>query len=185
MIRCEAQPVFGLKRPASPATLVATMQRGIGASVDNGPLAFTAIAGPRQIAAGGLTACAGGPTTLPMLEASCHCGAVRIEIDAPPPTQLTSCNCSICRRLGALTAHFHPRQVTILAEPGATVPYVWGDRMLAFHHCKVCGCYTHYENLLEKYQDRMAVNARMMDPAVIAGAQIRRFDGADTWKFLD
>jgi hypothetical protein len=31
----------------------------------------------------------------------------------------------------------------------------------------------------------MGVNARLMDPAVVAAARIRRFDGADTWEFLD
>jgi hypothetical protein len=32
---------------------------------------------------------------------------------------------------------------------------------------------------------KIGVNARHMDPAVIAKARVRRFDGAKTWKFLD
>jgi hypothetical protein len=36
-----------------------------------------------------------------MLYASCHCGAVLLEI-ARKPRQLTECNCSICRRYGGL-----------------------------------------------------------------------------------
>jgi hypothetical protein len=31
----------------------------------------------------------------------------------------------------------------------------------------------------------MAVNMRMADPKDIEGVRIRRFDGADTWTFLD
>ena len=38
-----------------------------------------------------------------MIEASCHCGAVRLEIDSPPD-EVTDCHCSICRRYGALWA---------------------------------------------------------------------------------
>ena len=38
------------------------------------------------------------------LTASCHCGAVRIEVQRAPRT-LTGCNCSVCRRHGALWAH--------------------------------------------------------------------------------
>ena len=34
-----------------------------------------------------------------MLVASCHCGAVKIQIPRRPRT-LTDCNCSICRRYG-------------------------------------------------------------------------------------
>src|SRR5688572_27281889 len=33
-----------------------------------------------------------------MIRASCHCGAVTIDL-AARPERLTSCNCSICRRL--------------------------------------------------------------------------------------
>jgi hypothetical protein len=36
-----------------------------------------------------------------MLRASCHCGAVVLELARRPRT-LTECNCSICRRYGAL-----------------------------------------------------------------------------------
>jgi hypothetical protein len=118
-----------------------------------------------------------------MIEASCHCGAVRMEV-AERPQQLTSCNCSICRRLGVLWAYYHPDQVTFLRGRGATVPYVQGDRTLAIHHCPTCGCVTHWESLKTEV-DRMAVNAQLIDPAEIADVRVRRFDGASTWTYLD
>jgi hypothetical protein len=31
----------------------------------------------------------------------------------------------------------------------------------------------------------MKVNARLFDPAVIENWRVRRFDGADSWTFLD
>jgi hypothetical protein len=115
-----------------------------------------------------------------MIEASCHCGAVRIEVESPPG-QLTSCNCSICRRLGTLCAYYAPAQVRVT---GSTATYRWGDRSMDFHRCPTCGCHTHWTPV-DPAGDRMGVNARLMDPAVVAGARIRRFDGADTWQFLD
>lgn len=118
-----------------------------------------------------------------VIEASCHCGAVRIEV-AEPPRQLTSCNCSLCHRLGVLWAYYHPDQVTIAAGAGTTVPYVQGDRTLAVHHCPACGCVTHWEPVLKDGADRMAVNARLMAPAEIEGVPVRRFDGASTWRCL-
>ncbi|HEY5072454.1 MAG TPA: hypothetical protein VII63_10535 [Caulobacteraceae bacterium] len=78
-----------------------------------------------------------------MIEAECHCGAVRIEI-AEAPSQLTDCNCSICRRLGVHWAYYAPREVTLIAASDATAAYVRGDRTLAFHHCRTCGCTTHW-----------------------------------------
>ena len=118
-----------------------------------------------------------------MIHASCHCGAVRLEIARAPAT-VTDCNCSICRRLGTLWAYYHPREATIVAAPGATTPYIWGDRTIAFHHCKVCGCATHWASL-EADADRMGVNARLMDPADLAVAKVRRLDGAGAERYLD
>ena len=115
-----------------------------------------------------------------MIEATCHCGAVRIEVPAAPDV-VTSCNCSICRRLGTMAAYYRPAQVKVHGE---TDTYIWGDRMLYFHRCKVCGCHTH-STPVDVSSDRMSVNARLMAPEILAAARVRRFDGADTWTVLD
>lgn len=115
-----------------------------------------------------------------MIEASCHCGAVRLEVERAP-AELTSCNCSICRRLGTLWAYYAPAQVRVA---GGTATYRWGDRALDLHRCATCGCVTHWTPV-DPGGDRMGVNARLMDPALVAAARIRRLDGADTWKYLD
>lgn len=107
-----------------------------------------------------------------MISASCHCGAVRCEVDVAPET-VTSCACSICRRYATLWAYYSPKQVRV---SGATDIYMWADRDLEFHRCKVCGCVTHWASVDKSY-DRMAVNARLMEPAVVAAAKIYRSDG--------
>ncbi|MFN3513744.1 MAG: GFA family protein [Phenylobacterium sp.] len=119
----------------------------------------------------------------PVIEASCHCGVVRLAVARPPPA-LTSCNCSLCRRYGGLWAYYPPSEVEFLAGREATVAYVQGDRTLATHHCRTCGCVTHWEPL-DPGIGRMGVNARLMAPEVTADIRIRRFDGAETFTFLD
>lgn len=119
-----------------------------------------------------------------MIVASCHCGAVRFEI-ARAPECVTDCNCSICRRLGVLWAYYRPGEVAITAASGTTTAYAWGDKFIAFHHCAICGCATHWASLQEPPIDRMGVNARLMDPEVLAAARLRRLDGADTERYLD
>jgi hypothetical protein len=114
--------------------------------------------------------------------ASCHCGAIRIEVEAP--TEVTECNCSICRRTGGRWAYYSPAQVHGLPLEGATDTYIWGDRCLVLHRCRQCGCVTHWSPV-DPALDRMGVNARMMDPEVLAKARLRRIDGADTWEYLD
>lgn len=116
------------------------------------------------------------------LEGSCHCGGVRLEI-AHAPTEVTSCNCSICHRLGTLWAYYAPADVRIV---GATVTYRRGDKTIEFHHCATCGCTTHWSPLPHRDQDRMGINARLLAPEVLAAARVRRLDGrSDDWKYLD
>jgi hypothetical protein len=119
-----------------------------------------------------------------MISGTCHCGAVSFQLHKQPEW-LTECNCSICRRIGALWAHAEHREIKIICEEGATERYIWGDQSIAFHSCKVCGCTSHWENLQATETSRMAVNLRMSEPAAIAGIPIRHFDGAESWTFLD
>jgi hypothetical protein len=105
-----------------------------------------------------------------MIEASCHCGAVGFEIDAAP-AKVTDCHCSHCRKRGALWAYYSPAQVRVRAAEGATSVYLCNDRDIAFHICRGCGCSTHW-SALDPSIDRMAVNARLMEPDVLAEATV-------------
>ena len=111
-----------------------------------------------------------------MIDASCHCGAVRFAIETAP-ADVNDCNCSICRRYGTLWAYYPPPQVRFAAENGPTDVYIRGDRMIEFHRCRTCGCVTHWAPVDRTYQ-RMGVNARLMPPEVLAAIPVVHGDGA-------
>ena len=115
------------------------------------------------------------PCESPMLHASCHCGAIRLEIRRKPRT-LTECNCSICGRLGAQWAYYTRDSVRIHCDPGSLQPYIYKRKTYEYNHCKICGCVTHYRRINTKHNDRIAVNARMMDPGDIGSIRITRLD---------
>jgi hypothetical protein len=108
-----------------------------------------------------------------MIEASCDCGAVRMEVDEPP-LWVTDCNCGICRRYGALWAYYPLAKVRVT---GPTTVYQRRERALEFHHCSVCGCVMHWSPV-DRSSDRMGVNARMMAPEVVAAASVDLCDAA-------
>src|SRR5262245_42564131 len=110
-----------------------------------------------------------------MIEASCHCGAVRLEIESAPEV-VTDCACSICRRKGALWAYYSPKHVRIIPPSGATAIYMWGEHELESHSCKICPCSTHWSSV-DKTYDRMGVNARMMPPEILAAARVHKSAG--------
>ncbi|MEE2775654.1 MAG: GFA family protein [Acidobacteriota bacterium] len=114
-----------------------------------------------------------------MLIGSCHCGAVVIQI-SELPGHLVQCTCSICRQYAAKWAFCNRSSARVTSPAEATAAYLWNDRVIEFHHCRTCGCVTHYESTDKAPDSRLAVNARMLDPAEIAGLRLRTFDGAET-----
>ena len=115
-----------------------------------------------------------------MLTGTCHCGAVRVEVPFAP-TSLTSCNCSLCRRLGGLWAYYPASAVVVHGHPQETQEYVQGDRTLRTVRCKTCGCTTHWEPVERKSDSRFGVNMRNFEPALLQNAELKLLDGATTW----
>jgi hypothetical protein len=119
-----------------------------------------------------------------MLTATCHCGAVQVDVPRKPRT-LTNCNCSICRRYGTLWAYYKAADVRVRAARGATEKYYWGAKSLWFVRCGNCGCITHWKRVHPNKTSRMGVNARNFMPNTVKSVRIRLLDGASTWKYLD
>ena len=111
------------------------------------------------------------------VQGSCHCGAVRFTL-AAAPGWVSECNCSICRRYGVLWSYYRLTQVQFQREP-LTDTYVWGRRGIAFHRCRTCGCVTHWSSM-DPQRDKIAINARLLDPAVLAAAEVEFLDGANS-----
>lgn len=93
------------------------------------------------------------------MQGSCHCGAVRFEVEEPE--WVMDCNCSRCRLYGGLWAYYPESDVKFAAAPDTSV-YMWGDRMLEFHTCRTCGCATHSTNVDKSDNYPMAVNGRLL-----------------------
>ena len=117
-----------------------------------------------------------------MIEARCHCGRVRLHLRFVP-TELTDCNCSLCRRYGALWAYYPKTDVQVeQREPGVDA-YSWGSQTRSFYRCSTCGCVTHWE-ANDPARSKLGVNARLLEADIVAGVPIRPFDGAATSEYL-
>ncbi len=117
-----------------------------------------------------------------MIRAACHCTAVRIEL-ARAPEWVADCNCTLCRRYGALWMYPTPADVQFVQGADATVTYVWGDRMLAFHRCRECGCITHMAALEADPPRIYGVNARLIPTLDPARVRVRQLDNGHTGVF--
>jgi len=63
------------------------------------------------------------------------------------------------------------------ADNGPTDTYIWNHRMLEFHRCRACGVVSHW-SAVDPAFERMGVNARLMEPAVLAAIPVKHWDGA-------
>ena len=69
---------------------------------------------------------------------SCHCGAVRFEIDAEID-HVRVCDCSICRQRGALNFRVSRENLRMLCGWDALVLYQWGSHTAQDYFCATCG----------------------------------------------
>jgi hypothetical protein len=117
-----------------------------------------------------------------MLTGQCHCGAVSWKFDVNPEGA-TACNCTVCRRYGALWIYDYEGENVSVTGP--TVAYVRG-KAIEFHFCSNCGCVTHWRGQRTEEQDRrrLAVNIRMSEPDTVSSIPIDHFDGLNTFEDL-
>jgi len=73
-----------------------------------------------------------------MHRGSCHCGAVRFEVDADID-HVRSCDCSVCRRRGGLMFRVPRDALRLLTPIEAMFVYRWGSGTGADYVCRTCG----------------------------------------------
>ena len=72
-------------------------------------------------------------------EGSCHCGAVRFQVEADLSNGAGRCNCSICTRVAQLSVLVKPEAFRLLAGEEALSFYEWGHKVSRRYFCRHCG----------------------------------------------
>lgn len=119
-----------------------------------------------------------------MITGSCHCGACGWTLEGDPGP-VTACNCTVCRRYGALWAYDYEDGRIRLTGP--TRAYVRrADAPLEFRFCPTCAGVLAWRGLVLEPDGRrrMAVNVRLAEPDEVAHLPVDRFDGLATFKDL-
>jgi hypothetical protein len=83
---------------------------------------------------------------LPRHRASCHCGLVVLELDLPDGiVNPRRCDCSICRRKGAIVASVPLAGLRIVQGAEHLTLYQFNTRVAKHYFCSICGIYTHHQ----------------------------------------
>jgi hypothetical protein len=87
----------------------------------------------------------GGVAIQPQLRASCHCGAVVLELDLPNGIiDARRCNCSMCRRKGAIMGAVPLEGLRVVRGQEVLSVYRFNTRTAEHYFCSRCGIYTHH-----------------------------------------
>lgn len=106
---------------------------------------------------------------------SCHCGAVRFEIDTDFP-ELTTCDCSICRRKNALMVKVHESALRLVSGHDSLSEYQFHTRTARHYFCRICGIYPFHRKRVTP--DCYGVNVFCLDDFDPTGIPVRATVGA-------
>jgi ketosteroid isomerase-like protein len=113
---------------------------------------------------------------MPELAGSCHCGRVRFAVTGDL-TEVTECNCSICRRKGYLHWIVPREAFRLVAGEDALATYRFNTGVAQHHFCRTCGVASFY--VPRSHPDRIDVNARCLEEVDLGALAVRHFDGRD------
>ena len=105
---------------------------------------------------------------------SCHCQAVQFKIDSDFD-ELTTCDCSICRRKNALMVKVHESSLMVLTGEEFLSTYQFHTSTAKHYFCKVCGIYPFHRKRVAP--DYFGVNVYCLEGFDPIGIAVRATDG--------
>ncbi|MCL1039352.1 GFA family protein [Shewanella submarina] len=82
----------------------------------------------------------------PVHQGQCHCGSVRFSVRLPNGLiDPRRCNCSMCRRRGAIVASVELADLTIEQGEEFLSLYQFNTNTAKHYFCSRCGIYTHHQ----------------------------------------
>lgn len=88
----------------------------------------------------------GSTDILELHRATCHCGAVELLLELPNGIEdPRRCDCSICRRKGAIVASVPLSGIKVLKGNEVLKSYQFNTHTAKDYFCSECGIYTHHQ----------------------------------------
>ena len=118
-----------------------------------------------------------------VLSGACLCGATGWTLTGDPGS-ITACNCTMCRRYGALWAYdYEDERISVRGSP-SRYARPRADASLEILFCPACAGVLAWRGLRVDAEGRrrMAVNVRLAEPDAVAHLHIDHFDGLNAFE---
>jgi hypothetical protein len=124
---------------------------------------------------------AGDETLAPagrMHPGSCHCGAVRFQVELADRLGGSCCNCSICLKTNITGAIVKPAGFELLAGAENLSSYEWGGKTSRRYFCGLCGVHCFARGyLVEVGGDYISINLNAIDDLEVDQLPLVYWDG--------
>ncbi|PIQ30521.1 MAG: aldehyde-activating protein [Zetaproteobacteria bacterium CG_4_9_14_3_um_filter_49_83] len=107
-------------------------------------------------------------------QGSCHCGAIRFEVEAPAHIEADRCNCSICTKSGFLHLIVPLSHFRLLSGEDNITTYQFNTGIAKHTFCKTCGIKPFYTP--RSNPDGIGINVHCLD-TFPTSLTITDFDG--------
>ena len=113
-----------------------------------------------------------------MKKLTCHCENVELEVNIPEAgfPKLMRCNCSLCKRKGAVMSPLPKENVKLVKGQDSLKLYQYHTKVAEHYFCSNCGIYTHHK--MRSNPNMYGINAACIegvDPYKLDDIEI--FDG--------
>lgn len=112
-----------------------------------------------------------------LYQGSCHCGAVAFEVEGEIDAAHL-CNCSICRRKGALMWFVAREQLRLRTPEEAASTYMFNKHAVKHRFCPSCGIHPYGEAADPTVNPMAMVNLNCVDGLDLEAIPVTHFDGA-------
>ena len=79
-----------------------------------------------------------------MKKLKCHCGQFKAEIKIDNLDKILRCNCSICKRKGAIMSMVKNEDFKVVEGKDKLSLYKFHTKVAKHYFCSICGIYTHH-----------------------------------------
>jgi hypothetical protein len=113
---------------------------------------------------------------LMLYKGGCHCGKVAFEVKGELGMAVR-CNCSICRRKGALLWAVQHEKLNLVAWGDDLGRYTFGKAQIAHRFCRTCGMHPFAEDVSESGERSAYININCLEDVDLTAIEVFEFDG--------
>ncbi len=109
-------------------------------------------------------------------QGSCHCGAVRYQVEIDLEQPVIACNCSICGRTGSLLSFVTPDKFKLEQGEANLTDYQFNKNVIHHVFCKTCGVRSFARGAGPK-GPMVAINTRCLEAIDPLKLPVNQYDG--------